>query len=69
MNNRVLSKLVDNGTLLSYEYFNVEGEIGRSECRNTERVILTFPNKERLVIDTFYSSCLEDTGMEFSQED
>lgn len=59
-----LQSLVDSGTVKSFKLENVdeEGNVGQeSKCRNTERLTITFPSGEELVIGTFCSGCLENT--------
>ena len=68
MTDNALNTLVENGTIVSYEYLNLDedGNIGKSKFRNTEQVKLTFPNGKTLVIDTFCSGCNENTSLSFS---
>ena len=48
--------------LESVDHVSDEGVVGKkSNCRNTERLTLDFPNDEKLVLGTFCSGCLEDT--------
>lgn len=64
MKNEKLERLVCLGIIDKYEYDNCDesGNIGKeSEYRNTERLVLYFPNDEKLIIDTFCSGCLENT--------
>lgn len=68
MTNETLQKLVDNKTIASYSFCNVDcyGNIGEeSDFRNTEMLILIFPNGERLVISTFCSGSSENTSLHF----
>lgn len=68
MKDETLNKLVEHGTIISYEYLNLdeEGNVGESKFRNTEQVKLVFPNGKSLTIDTFCSGCNENTSLSFS---
>lgn len=69
MNDAILDNLVRTGAITRYSYNHVdcEGNTGlRSDHRNTEQLILHFPNGETLVIDTFCSGVREDTSLIFS---
>ena len=61
--NKILDQLVLDNSISSYRLENIDenGKIGKSKCRNTERLTLNFPNGNKLVLDTFCSGCLEDT--------
>jgi hypothetical protein len=62
--NKKLESLIKNGTILSYEINNISyyGKLNEySESRNTEQLIIHFPNGESLTIDTFCSGAAEDT--------
>jgi hypothetical protein len=51
-----LDVLVETKQIISYEFYEVDadGNIGgRSESRNTERLILHFPNGAKVEIDSF----------------
>jgi hypothetical protein len=60
MTNKELDKLVVNGTLTGYELFTEEFELG-SGSRETEKLVLSFPNGSKLTIDTFCSGSSENT--------
>lgn len=69
--NSVLDQLVASGVLSSYEYENVseDGIVGdESKCRNTEQIVLNFPNNQTLTVGTFCSGCLENTSLDFKLE-
>lgn len=59
-----LSQLVQNGTIISFLFQELddEGNVGHSKFRNSERLVLTFPNGEKLALETFCSGCAEDTS-------
>ena len=64
-----MRKLKESGAISNYKFENVDenGNVGKlSECRNTDRLTIEFPNGEKLVINTFCSGCLEDTFVECS---
>ena len=59
-----LSELVASGAITSFllQELDETGEVGYSpKGRNTERLILDFPNGERLVLGTFCSGVMENT--------
>lgn len=64
MINNKIQQLVDNGTLASYTYTKVD-ENGipeqESKSRNTEALVLKFPNGEVLKLSTFCSGFSENT--------
>lgn len=67
MNNKRFSKLdelVEKGTLSSYSVMNLDdsGNPGKSHDRNSEQLTLYFPDGEKLVLSTWCSGCLEDSG-------
>ena len=69
MTNTVLEELKQQGLIKDYSYNNVDetGSVGRSSTmRNTEQLVLVFPNDAMLWIDTACSGCLEDTTLTFS---
>lgn len=59
-----LCKLVESGAITSFliQDLNEDGFVGHSQSRNTQRLIVTFPNGERLILGTYCSGCLEDSG-------
>lgn len=66
MSMKDLHELVMNGTLSDYKIVSVnadgvEGVLGA--FRNSDRLTLTFPNGEVLVIDTFCSGSAENTSI------
>jgi hypothetical protein len=81
MTEKILDDLVKENQITGYEYETIDEEsrrcyghrtkpwprqIGASDFRNTERLILKFPNGKKLKIDTFCSGCNENTSMIFS---
>lgn len=66
MKDEILQDLVSNGDLVSYEYDNVEDEIG-SCFRETEKLVLNFPSGKRLVLDTFCSGSGQNTCLMISK--
>lgn len=72
MTNKILDDLVLSKSIFSYNYENVseEGIVGEtSDFRNSERLVITFHNKEKLIIDTMCSGCKEDTSLTFSNNE
>lgn len=73
-NHKLLDALVDNKTIANYELLtiNADGEIetiaDENVSRNTERLIITFNNGEKLTIDTFCSGSNENTHLIISKE-
>lgn len=64
MKDQHLDDLVASGTLHSYYYCNIDencNEDAVSEYRNSERVILRFPNGKSLKIDTICTGINENT--------
>ena len=65
--NSKLEKLVEQGTLKSFRLVNLNEdrtEVAKvSGMRNTERLVLVFPNDSILTIDTFCSGCAENTTL------
>ncbi len=67
MKNDILDDLVDNGAIASYVYDDVDdcGVVGReSDGRNTQRLCLTFPGGENIVIETFCSGSVESNKVQ-----
>ena len=60
-----IDNLVKIGILKSFsiENLDINGNIGVSDYRNTERLTLIFPNDEKLILDTFCSGCSENTAI------
>lgn len=59
------------GYIKDYSLSNIDenGEKGKeSECRNTQELILVFPNNEKLIIETFCSGVLENTTLHLIAE-
>lgn len=65
LKNMRLDELVNNGTLkdYTYEYLDEAGNVVKKEkgMRNSQRLILTFPNDEFIVLNTICSGALENT--------
>jgi hypothetical protein len=60
-----LDQLKASGTILNWQLVNVDdtGSPNRtSKFRNSERLIITFPNGETLTLGTFCSGSLENSG-------
>ena len=70
--NSSLDRLVENGTIDSYSIENYDsfGKAGNLDSRgsNTQRLTLIFPNREKLVIDTYCSGSLQNTVLIISSE-
>lgn len=66
MKDEILQDLVNNGDLVSYEYENVEYEIG-SHFRETEKLVLSLPSGKRLVLNTFCSGSGQNTCLIISK--
>lgn len=64
MKDKVLESLIKNGSIKSYEYKSLDNE---ENMRCTEKLIITFTDNNRLVIDTFCSGTLENTSLAFSK--
>ncbi len=65
-----LENLVKSGNISGYELVDLDedGDVGcKSKCRNTQRLTIIFPDKNRLVIGTFCSGCCENTEFEFCE--
>lgn len=60
MKNELLDQLVKNKDLLGYEYIQEEYE-PKSGCRETEKLVLTFPSGNKLILETFCSGSSENT--------
>lgn len=58
-----LNDLKASGTISSWRIANLnsDGEEGKSNYRNTQKLILEFPDGNSLELGTFCSGCLEDT--------
>ena len=64
MKDQYLDELVASGTLHSYYYCNIDenyNEDAVSEYRNSERLILRFPDGNSLKIDTICTGINENT--------
>lgn len=60
-----LNYLEEKGVIKNYHYLHLDenGDLGHSEMRNTERLVLTFNNGDVLTIDTVCTGVLENTEM------
>jgi hypothetical protein len=65
MNNAKLDSLLFSGMIAAYKFVNCNEEgnvVDRPKgFRNTQKLILTFPNSDQLVIDSFCSGSSEDS--------
>lgn len=62
---RKLNDLVLDSVIKEYELSDIscDGEIGvESDCRNTQRLKIVFNTGDTLIIGTYCSGCLENTG-------
>lgn len=61
--NPKLEELVKRGTIFSYkiENFDANGNPGRGNFRNTEKLTIVFLTGEKITVDTFCSGSAEDT--------
>lgn len=61
-----LDALVESGAIASFEVtdLNADGNVSppTPQGRNSERLTITFPNGQRLVLSTWCSGALENTG-------
>jgi hypothetical protein len=63
---KTLDELVKSGDILSHHTENLddEGNVGKSNSRNSERLTIKFPSGNQLVIGTWCSGCAENTGFQ-----
>jgi hypothetical protein len=64
MENRALDDLVKSGTIIKYEFdnYDCDGNINKiSDNRNTQKLILYFPDGNQLAITTTTFGCSDDT--------
>lgn len=65
MNNAKLDSLLLDGMIVAYKFVNCDEEgkvVDRPKgFRNTQKLMLTFPNGAQLVIDSFCSGSSEDS--------
>jgi hypothetical protein len=59
-----LESLKVRGVIADYQHIELDeyGNPGRSDLRNSERLIITFPGGEKLTLTTWCSGCAENTG-------
>ncbi len=64
--NDTLLGLIATGQLARYEFVSLDdrGLPGKSESRNTERLVLWFPNGKGVVIDSFCSGSSQNTVLQ-----
>jgi hypothetical protein len=70
--NTVLDSLVEREVIKNYTLLNVDADgvvtdSIRDSWRNTERLLLTFPDGTTLKIDTFCSGSSENTDLLFEE--
>ena len=71
MENEKLNELKQKGLVKDYHYVNVSEDLVEDEesaFRNTERLVLTFNDNTKFVIDTFCSGSFENTTLFFELE-
>ncbi len=66
----IFQELIDFFCIKDFKLVNIDemGNEGTSMSNNTQKLILTFPNNTKLVINTWCSGCLENTGFSFEKE-
>ena len=70
MYNEILDNLVTSGVIKSYSLVGLDenGDPGESYFRNSEKLSLVFSNGQILVLDTYCSGVLENSGFCITEE-
>lgn len=64
-NNKILNELIADKAIKDYRILKLDknGEIGESDYRNTEMLVVEFPNGKKVEISAFVSGSLQNATL------